>query len=100
VRFTHFAAPVFIGAASLVVSIVLALPVALPGRPATLVLLPGQQQSALAAMANLDPEARLVGIRAGGLLLTIVYTRTDLPAQLTGAGVVAVIGDGRFGCHA
>jgi hypothetical protein len=77
----------------------LALPLALPGRRATLVLLPGQEQNVLAAVTSLDPEVRLLGIRAGGLLLTVEYKRADLPAQLTGVGVVAVIGVGNFGCH-
>jgi hypothetical protein len=94
-----FLAPAFVGAASIGLSVFLALPVAMPGRPATLVLFPGQQQSVLAALTRLDPETRLLGSRAGGLLLTVAYRRADLPAQLNGTGVLAVVGAGAFGCH-
>ncbi len=93
------AAPALVGAASIAVSVCLALPASLPGQPATVLLLPGREQIVLAALLNLDPDLRLLDIRAGGLLLTVEYTRSDLPAQLAGTGVVAVIGMGTLGCH-
>jgi hypothetical protein len=80
-------------------SVFLALPVPLPGRPATLVLWPWRQQSVLAAVTRLDPELRLLDVHAAGLLLTVVYRRIDLPSLLTGTGVVGVIGAGSIGCH-
>ena len=94
-----FAGPTFVGAASICLSAFLALPIALPDRPATIILLPGQEQTVLAAVISLDPEVRLLGFRAGGLLLTVEYKRADLPTQLTGVGVVSMIGVGSFGCH-
>ena len=93
------AAPALVGAASIAVSVCLALPVSLPGHPATVLLLPGREQIVLAALVNLDPDLRLLDIRAGGSLLTVEYTRSDLPAHLSGTGVIALIGVGTFGCH-
>jgi hypothetical protein len=97
--FLAFAAPALVGAASIAVSVWLALPAALPGRPATVLLFPGHQQKVLAALTALDPEMRLLGIRASGLLLAIEYKRSDLPARISGSGVIAVIGAGNFGCQ-
>jgi hypothetical protein len=94
-----FAAPALVGVAVIAVSVCLALPAPAPGRPATVLLLPGQQSRTLDALTAADPDLLLLGIGAGGLLLGIQYTRADLPARLTGSGVIAVIGASFVGCH-
>lgn len=98
-RFAAFAAPAFVAATSIVLSVFLALPIAVPGQPATLVIFPGRQQNVLAAVTTLDPGVRLLGSHAGGLLLTIEYRRSDLPLRVAGTGAAAIIGVGNLGCY-
>jgi len=93
------AAPAVIGTLTIALSVGLALPPPLPGHPATLLLLPGRQFDALAALTAADPGVRLLGVGGHGLLLGVQYTRADLPRRLHGSGVVAMVGAGLVGCH-
>ncbi len=93
------AAPALIGAACIAVSVALALPAPLPGRPATVLVLPGRELNALAALAAADPHLRLLGVGAGGLLLGVQYERPDLPGRLRGSGIFGMVGTGFVGCH-
>jgi hypothetical protein len=93
-----FAAPALVGAFAILMSVYLALPVPVPGQAATALFFPGQQRKGLDALVKLDAEIRLLDSRADGLLISFEYRRTDLPRQLSGTGVIAVIGTGWVGC--
>jgi hypothetical protein len=80
-------------------SLVLALPPPVPGRPTTLLLLPWRQGSVLAVLTASDPEATLLGIGAGGWLMGVRYARADLPKRLTAAGVAFMFDGAGLGCR-